>query len=123
MRFGAASWNRRSLDPADGVFEDHADVVDELVLPDLLDVTLSLAVVRDGMEHGVEHQALRRDVHAGNQREKDERAELRDDVVEQHLLVLRLGHGHPLALEGEVADVVTSEEHCEVLPKNELRGH
>lgn len=97
--------------------------MDELVLPDLLDPLSSLAVVRDSVEHGVKHEALRRDVHARHQREKDERTELRDDVVAEHFLALRLGHCHPLALEGEVADVVAREEHCEVLPKFELRGH
>lgn len=111
------------LDPADGVFEDHADVVDELVLPDFLDVFLALAIVRDGVKHSVKDETLGRDVHVGNQREKDERRELGDDVVAEHFLVLRLGHCHPLALKGEITDVVTGEEDCEVLPENKLRGH
>lgn len=113
------------------MFEEHAGVVDELVLPDLhvlllsvLDhITVPFAVIRDGMQHGVKHEALRRDVESRHQREEDERRELCDDVVAQHLLALRLGICHPLALEGKVADVVACEEDCEVLPSFECDGH
>lgn len=119
------------LDPADGVFEDHAGVVDELVLPNLdafhlLPVLhhepVPLGIIHDCVQHSVEDEALWRDVESRYQREEDERRELGDDVVAEHLVALCLGRCHPLALEGEVADVVTGEEHCEILPCGEL-GH
>ena len=102
---------------------DGTDVVTELIVPNFLDHFPALQLIHRRMERHVDEEAVPCDVKTGNGGEYHERARLGDDMVEQHLFVLRLGHRHPLALECEVADVVAREEHCEVLPKFELTGH